>query len=63
MVNQYFPGDRLVYVGLSTDTKPAAAIGCKFIETDTGKVYLNTGAWVQIGVIAAGATTTVGAFV
>ncbi|MGH8131895.1 MAG: hypothetical protein ACRETP_01475 [Steroidobacteraceae bacterium] len=55
-INPYFPGTAAVYVGLSTDTKPAAGIGAKFIETDTSKVYLylNTGAWVQVGVLTAG---------
>jgi hypothetical protein len=40
-------------MGLSTDTKPAAGIGSKFIETDTKDVYLyeNTGTWVQVGTL------------
>lgn len=56
-VSAYFPDSSTVFMGLSTDTKPAAGIGSKFIETDTSKVWLmlNTGSWVQVGVLA---TTT-----
>jgi hypothetical protein len=38
-------------MGLSTDSKPAAAIGSRFIETDTGNIFLqyNTGTWTLIG--------------
>lgn len=58
-VSQYFPGDRTAYMGLSTDTKPNAAVGSKFIETDTHDIYLmlNTGAWVQVGTLAPAATS------
>lgn len=55
-VTSYYPGTAPVFMGLSTDTKPAnAPPGSKFIETDDAKVYLllNTGVWTQIGVIAA----------
>lgn len=59
-VNAYYPGNSVVYLGLSTDPKPAAGIGSKFIETDTKKVWLldNTGTWQQVGVFAA--TTSIG---
>jgi hypothetical protein len=51
-VSHYHPGNVQVYVGLSTDAKPVVGLGSKFVETDTGKVWLmlNTGAWLQIGV-------------
>lgn len=42
------------FMGLSTDTKPAnAPFGSKFIETDTGKVFMlyNTGTWTQVATI------------
>lgn len=53
MIQTYAPQTSLVYMGLSTDTKPAAGIGSKFIETDTKDVYLyeNTGTWVQVGTL------------
>lgn len=59
-INTYSPGNSLVYMGLSSDTKPTAPIGSKFIETDTGKVFLyyNTATWTQVGVIAI--TTDIG---
>jgi hypothetical protein len=52
-INAYAPGSALVYMGLSTDTKPPAGIGSKFIETDTGKVflYLNTSTWLEVALI------------
>lgn len=44
-------GDRIeVWYGLSTDTKPATAripIGSKFVEYDTGKVWVWVGTWVE----------------
>lgn len=54
-VNAYHPYNSLVYMGLSTDTKPAAAIGSKFLETDTLKVSIrtNVGTWVQLALIPA----------
>ncbi len=53
-VNAYDPGNSSVFMGLSSDTKPPAGIGSKFIETDTLKVFLmfNTG-WSQVGTLAA----------
>ena len=42
------------FLGLSTDTKPTnAPPGSKFIETDTGKVFMlyNTGVWTQVATI------------
>lgn len=38
-------------MGLSSDTKPATApVGSKFIETDTGNVWLmlNTATWSKV---------------
>lgn len=50
-ITAYKPLNSTVYTGLSTDTKPSAAkVGDKFIETDTGKVYValgpSTWSWV-----------------
>lgn len=52
-VAKYAPQNSFVYLGLAADTKPAAGIGSKFIETDSGKVFMmyNTGAWVQVALI------------
>lgn len=60
MIQSYAPQTSIVFMGLSTDTKPAAGIGSKFIETDTSKVfiYMSTPAWVQVGVLAS--TTDIG---
>lgn len=62
-VNAFYPGNSIVFMGLSSDTKPVAGIGSKFIETDTSKVWLmlNTGSWVQVGVLAT--TTDIGVLV
>ena len=58
-VSQYYPASVPAYMGLSTDTKPAAAIGAKFTETDTGKVWMmtNTGSWLQVAAIPTSAWT------
>jgi hypothetical protein len=58
-VNSYFPQNCAVYMGLHADTKPAAGIGSKFIETDTGAVFMmyNTGAWTQVASIPISAWT------
>lgn len=58
-VNQYYPASVPAYMGLSTDTKPAAAIGSKFLETDTGNVWIrtNAGTWLQVAVIPTSAWT------
>ncbi len=53
-VEQRLLGSLPIFQGLSTDNKPAApAIGAKFIETDTGDMYLftNAGAWLQVGAL------------
>lgn len=50
-------------MGLSTDTKPAnVAFGSRFIETDTGKVwmYYNTATWAQVAAIATSGWTETG---
>jgi hypothetical protein len=49
-VSQYYPQSVPVFMGLSTDTKPAAPTGSKFIETDTGNVWLmlNTSTWSKV---------------
>lgn len=53
-VNVYNPSSIREYVGLSTDAKPTTGgghlveprNGDRFIETDTGKVFIfNAGAW------------------
>lgn len=55
-VSKYAPQLSKVYLGVAADTKPSAAIGDKFLETDDLKVFIYTGAaWVQIGVYS---TTT-----
>lgn len=55
-VVHYAPQTSKVYMGLAAD-RPAvvAGFGDKFIESDTLKVWLfmQTSAWVQIGVYAA----------
>lgn len=64
-VSQYQPQNVSTYMGLVADTKPAAAIGSKFIETDTKDVYLmmNTGSWVKVGTLTAGTAANVAVFV
>jgi hypothetical protein len=56
-VVSYYPGNTPVYMGLTADTKPLnVPAGSKFIETDgTNRIwlFLNSGSWLQIGVIAA----------
>lgn len=50
-VSQYNPQNVPAFMGLSTDTKPTQVpFGSKFIETDTGNVwlFLNTGAWSKV---------------
>lgn len=55
-INQYFPMQAIVYMGLSTDTKPAnVPPGSRFIETDTLTsggpsvfLFLNTGVWTPV---------------
>ncbi|MGA7539857.1 MAG: hypothetical protein WBW93_13940 [Steroidobacteraceae bacterium] len=51
---QYYPASAAVLMGLSTDTKPTnVAPGTRFLETDTGKVWMfyNTGTWTQVALI------------
>jgi hypothetical protein len=50
-------------MGLSSDTKPKnVPPGSRFLETDTGKVFLlyNTGTWTQVAAIATSAWTETG---
>lgn len=50
-ISQYYPQNVPVYMGLSSDTKPTTApVGSKFIETDTGNVWLmlNTATWSKV---------------
>ncbi len=59
-IDRYTPQLSFVYLGLSTDTKPDAGFGSKFIETDTGNTWLklNTGQWMQVGTISDTAAVT-----
>lgn len=63
-VVSYYPTNVPVFMGLSTDAKPNAPPGSKFIETDTGNVwlYLNTGVWSEVlaGTTNKVTTTTAG---
>lgn len=62
-VLQYFPASASVFMGLSTDTKPTnVAAGSRFLETDTGKVWMlyNTGTWTQVALIASSSWTETG---
>lgn len=59
-VTQYYPASAAAFMGLSTDTKPMnVAPGSRFIETDTGKVWMlyNTGVWTQVATIPTSAWT------
>ena len=56
-VLRYDPQNVPAYMGLSSDTKPAnVPAGSKFIETDTGNIWLmlNTGVWTQVLVGSSG---------
>ena len=55
MTIKYLSGDRVS--GLSTDTKPTMADGSVFIETDTGKRFIEktSGTWEEVS----GGTTLV----
>lgn len=66
-IGVYSPHMVREYIGLSTDTKPTASsgnypgprTGDRFVEQDTGKVYVfNSGAWsvaILAGIFTAGA--------
>lgn len=53
-ISSYYPNQVPVFQGLAADTKPvlslSAPAGSKFIETDTGNVWLllNTGTWSKV---------------
>jgi hypothetical protein len=47
-VTSYSARTTTTYFGLSTDTKPTAQNGDRFVETDTQKVYVYNGTWTQI---------------
>lgn len=63
-ITTYNPAASLVLMGLSTDTKPTSGVapGTRFLATDTGAVYMfyNTGAWVQVALVAQSAWTETG---
>lgn len=61
----YNPASSQVLLGLSTDTKPTTdlALGTRFVETDSGKVFLFTNAaspWLQIALIPTSSFTEAG---
>ena len=64
-INAYHPRNSLVYFGLSTDTKPIAPIGSKFIETDTDKVYIynNVATWMLVGTFSGSSSNGIAATV
>ena len=62
-ITLYNPTSAQAFMGLSADTKPAnVAAGSRFLETDTGKVFLfyNTGVWTQVAAIALSGWTETG---
>ena len=63
-ITAYNPAASLVLMGLSTDTKPTSGIapGTRFLQTDNGAVFMfyNTGAWVQVALIAQSAWNETG---
>lgn len=62
-ITRYHPANSLVLMGLSTDTMPTTyPPGTRFLQTDLGKVFMfyNTGAWVQVGTVAAANAQEVG---
>jgi hypothetical protein len=62
-ISTYNPANSLAFMGLSTDTKPTnVAAGSRFLETDTGKVFLlyNTGTWTQVALIPTSSFTETG---
>lgn len=53
-IGAYNPSNSRVYYGLSTDTKPTAAIGDRFLEMDSNKVYIYyNSTWNQCATISA----------
>jgi hypothetical protein len=61
-VTSYNPASALVLMGLAADTKPTdIAPGSRFLETDTGKIWVfyNTGSWVQVATISATAAPAI----
>jgi hypothetical protein len=53
-ISEYYPTSSLVLMGLSTDTMPVnVAPGTRFLQTDTGAVFMfyNTGVWTQVSAI------------
>ena len=47
-VSQFHSGNNEIFIGLSTDTKPAnVSNGDQFLETDTGRQFTWNGSWVS----------------
>jgi hypothetical protein len=62
-ISKFNPANALAFMGLSTDTKPTGvAPGSRFLETDTGKVwmYYNTNVWTQVALIPTSGFTEAG---
>jgi hypothetical protein len=63
-ITAYSPATSQVLMGLSTDTKPTnVALGTRFLETNTGKVFLflNDGStWLQVALIPTSGWTETG---
>lgn len=62
-VTAYNPTSALALMGLAADTKPTnVAPGSRFLETDSGKVFLflNTGTWLQVALIPTSSFTETG---